>query len=78
MVKHGSSISRSNNISYNEKEVLTMLSLIDIFKKRKRKPSVLMTLLNSPDDHVFTMTVEEDEVVIRIKRKEIKDETKNS
>ena len=50
-----------------------MLSLIDIFKKRKRKPSVLMALLNSPDDHVFTMTVEEDEVVIRIKRKEIKD-----
>ena len=61
------------NISYNDKEVRDMnVKIKNIFGKKE--PSVLMDLLSSPDDHTYTMEVEDGEVVIRIKKKETKDE----
>lgn len=43
------------------------------FKRKESRPSVLRNLLKDPDGHIFTMEVEDGEVVIRIRRKEQKD-----
>ena len=40
------------------------------FKRKESKPSVLRNLLKDPDGHIFTMEVENGEIIIRIKRKE--------
>lgn len=44
--------------------------LIENFIRRKVESSLLLSLLSSPDDHTYQMQVENDEIVIRIKRKE--------
>ena len=41
---------------------------------KKKEPSVLLELLSSPDGNTYTMEVEDGEIVIRIKKKEMKNE----
>ena len=45
-----------------------MFDICKLFKKEK-KASVLKNLIKNPDDHFYTMEVDKDEIVIRIKRK---------
>lgn len=56
-----------------EKVANAVANKIEI-KKPQRKPSVLMDILNDPDNCNMNISVEEGEIVIRIKRKETPEE----
>ena len=43
--------------------------LLENFIKRRIASSILLAFMSNPDGHSYTMEVEGDEIVIRIKRK---------
>lgn len=48
-----------------------MFKMFNKIFKKDTKPSALKRLIKDPDGHVFTMEVNDDEIVIRIKKKEV-------
>lgn len=45
--------------------------IVKMGKEKKKKKSLLMDIFENPDDFVLTAYVEDDELIVRLKRKEI-------
>ena len=51
--------------------IVSMLHIPDIkVKKKERKPSVIKDVIQNPDSFKLEMFVENEEIVIRVKRRE--------
>lgn len=50
-----------------------MCNIFNKIFKRENKKSVLKGFLKNPDEHIFTLEVVDEEIVIRIKKKEKED-----